>query len=281
MRDNSYSIQFLWLLPLIVPVLSGCPKREEVKGRSGVGLKGRSELLDISPLKILKEIKKKAARIKTAEGYAKLRIYKKNGRRTTYRLFFQIKRPDKISLHFTLAMQPVVMAVSDGEKFYIYYLTKNELLIGDKKDFSRVFSEFIPPQIRLRELVPILLGEFPIPDKKPEKIEKKGPIQIVRWKGPGEKISIAIETEKREFRWLSAHYRKKTPLKIEYGTFRGSPPFPKRIKFIDLKRKRRFHWIYSRFTLNKEIADKSFQLDLAQLKRDNPALKFYRIGPAN
>lgn len=244
---------FRWYVPLLFVgslLLVGCP------GPSQQIRTGRTASLPT----LLKQAREKRAAIRALEGRAKLRVYHPNGRRSTYRLFFQLERPNRLHFSITVAMQPVVVATSDGTNCALYQVTQKTFWRGPASRLPRVLGQFLPPQLTLEQLVPILFGELPVFPGKPGKpvLEKSG---LTRYsiKGKAFEQLLWMHPPSQQFRKTELKYKDKPPLTLEYGTFRGKPPVPKRVIFRNTKSKQKIVWIFYNYDVNPKIPLKSFQ----------------------
>ncbi len=234
--------------------LAGCPNKGKVKPTSSpVSSKARLP-------ELLRQIRDKRSSIQSLEGRAKLRVYHPNGRRSTYRLFFQLQRPNRLFFSITVAMQPVIVATSDGKNCALYQVTQKAFWHGPSARLPRVLGRFLPPQLPLEQLVPILFGELPVlPAKQVKQISKTTKLVAYRLQGDKHVQRLWIETLTRRFVKTLFETQGKPPLSLRYGTFRGTPPLPKRVIFENKKSKQRIVWIFYKYTVNPKIPIKSFQ----------------------
>ncbi len=248
---SSLSLRLYLLLLLLGNfALSGCPRPNKLVRQPGTS----------SLPALLKQARAKRSAIRALEGRAKLRVYHPNGRRSTYRLFFQLERPNRLHFSITVAMQPVVVATSDGTNCALYQVTQKTFWRGPASRLPRVLGQFLPPQLPLEQLVPILFGELPVFPGIPSKpvLEKSG---LFKYKIKGKTFEqlLWMHPPTQQFRKTQLIYKNKPPLTLEYGTFRGRPPVPKRVLFRNTKSKQKIVWIFYSYDVNPKIPLKSFQ----------------------
>lgn len=246
-------------LALVGLVLAGCPKTSDVKKKDET--LGKLSSAQLSAL--LATIRKERSKVRSLEGRAKLRVYHPNGRRSTYRLFFQLQRPNRLHFQITVAMQPVVIATSDGERCALYQLTQKVFWKGPAARLPRVLGRFLPPQIPLQQLVPILFGEMPVlPGTIQASSTSPKGLTSVSLNGAHHKQTLVLQSDPARFAETTLEYKGKPPLTLRYGTFRGKPALPKRVIFQNLRSKQRIVWIFYSYTVNPTIPRKSFQQPL-------------------
>lgn len=240
----------LLFLPFSMPLM-GCPgPQRQIRNGTKLALPA-----------LLKNARKEREVIQALEGRAKLRVYHPNGRRSTYRLFFQLQRPNRLHFSITIAMQPVVVATSDGKNCALFQVTQKTFWKGPATRLPRVLGQFLPPQLPLEQLVPILFGELPVFPGKPSKpvLESRSGWTRYSIKGDSFQQLLWMDGTKQQFRKTRLSYKNKPPLTLEYGTFRGKPPLPKRVIFRNKKSKQKIVWIFYNYDVNPKIKLKSFQ----------------------
>jgi hypothetical protein len=186
-----------------------------------------------------------------------------DGKRVTHRLSYYIQRPDRINLQAVVAMQPILIATSDGQRFALHNLSQREFIHGPSEALPKLLGDFIPEQLPLRDLVSILFGEIPIFNAKNwQHLSSDQPnIANFDFKSSTHSQSLWIDLTGKFFIKTQLKYRDKPPLLLEYGTYRGNPPLPSRIQFVNLQTKERVHWIFSRTNINPKLSIKHFQQD--------------------
>lgn len=238
-----------WLLLLSLG-LTGCPKTGTIRGANG------------TPKQMIASIIQKRQAIKSLEGRAKLRIYRPNKRRQTLRMYFQLQRPNRIHLSvIAAAMQPILVVTCDGKEFAMHNIAQGQFIKGSASQLPRLLGDFLPTHIPLKQLIAALLGELPILDASKEEVAdgKKKNVIVVSLSSANHTQKVWFDRGKSQFLKTQLKVKKKPPLTLEYGTYRGKPALPKRIKFIMPQRKRRVHWIFSQQDINPKIPLKSFR----------------------
>lgn len=235
-------------------LLSGCP-------RKGSGLQLPDSRPSSSLVNQIEKIRQNRTSIQSMEGRAKLRVYHANGRRSTYRLFFQLQRPNRLHFSITVAMQPVVIATSDGQHCALFQLTEKTFWHGPASHLPRMLGDFLPPHIPIEQLVPILFGEMPVLSGQPTQTDTQPSNGIQQWDIQHKQYTqtLWIDSSKQQFIKTKLSYQKKSPLLLEYGTFRGHPSLPKRVIFESPQEKQKVVWIFSDYTINPTIPLHSFQ----------------------
>lgn len=234
--------------------MSGCPKVSRLKPTSAPS----TQAMQLPTL--LQNIRAHRAKIKSLEGRAKLRVYHRNGRRSTYRLFFQLQRPNRLHFSITVASQPVVVATSDGKNCALYQVSAGQFWFGPSSKLPRVLGSFLPEQLPLTQLVSILFGEIPVlPAKKLKQTTASSELVTYELSSKSHKQTLWIHPTRQQFIKTLLEVKKKPALTLQYGTFRGNPPLPKRVIFKNKKDKQRFVWIFYSYTVNPKIPLNNFQ----------------------
>lgn len=236
------------LLSLLL-VFTGCPNTQQIRHKT---FKTTEQLFQA--------IRKERSQIKSLEGGAKLRIYRPGKRRRTIRVFFQIKRPNQLHLQIrAVAMQPFAIITCDGKTFSIHYVTQGQFVTGPAKRLPQYLGEYLPSDISLAQLIATLLGEPPILPHK-QIVAKQQINQLhMTLTHPKHGQQVWVDLAKQQYTKTIVTPKGRDPLTLEYGTYRGTPPLPKRVKFIMKKGKQRVHWIFSEPAINPTIKASAFR----------------------
>lgn len=250
---------FLWrlgkpgLLLSSLLLLQGCPRTDQVR---------HTKLSPKAVSQVLAKIRAERAQIKGLEGSAKLRVYHNGKRKQTIRMMFQLQRPDRLHLQVKAAFgQPAVIITCDGKEFAIHNLLQKRFTKGPATRLISYLREYLPVPLPLGDLVSVLLGELPLLPASTQKItaaKEKG-VAIMERKGNEWQQKVWLDVRQARFLKTTVQRKGSGPVTLEYGTFRGKPALPKRIKFILPQRATRVSWIFVRQQANTKIPNNSFQ----------------------
>lgn len=237
-------------LALTLVVLSGCPPTQQIR-----------KPIHRTAQQWIRTIQKKRRVIHSLEGRAKLRIYQPNKKRRTLRMYFQLQRPNKIHLQvIAAAMQPVLAVTCDGKNFAIHNMLQNQFIRGKARQLPQFLHEYLAADIPLEQLIGTLLGEFPLlPYTQVTRQESTKDTVKLLLSDPTHTQKIWLSPTKQQYIKTEVKVKKRPTLILEYGTHRGTPPLPKRIKFIVPEKKKRVHWIFSQRIINPKLTTTNFQ----------------------
>lgn len=232
----------------------GCPRNIN---------KQRSDWTEKQVTDLMSQVKQKSNKVTTLEGRAKLRLYNKKNKRTTFRVVFQLKRPNFLHMQVIAALQqPALIVTSDGKEFAVHNLLQKQFIKGPAHRLPEFIQSFLPLPLSLEQLVPVLLGEVPI---------LKSGTPIFRQPAKGSDIAkLELKTKEHQQKlWIDVVEKRvtkselepdgKTPFSLEYSNFESGFSLPTRIQFVLPKRSMRIHWIYLSKGKNLKLPIKHFR----------------------
>lgn len=257
-RSASYRALIFGGFAFVLSVMLGCPTTPTVRND------GKATFSEAERVALLRKIKQKQSKVMRLEGRAKLRVYsrKKQKKRSTYRVVFQIERPNRIHLQVIAAMQqPAVIVTCDGKKFAVHNLLNKEFIRGPMRRLPEFLEDFLPLRLPLHQLIGALLGDVPL--------LKEAKAQLV---GTSKKNEAKLMLERKplfQSVWIDLpqlRYNKsvllrggKSPFTLEYSGYDSDKQLvPNRIEFRVPARKLRVTWIYLDKEANTKIPATQF-----------------------
>ena len=229
----------LCLLSCTLGLLTGCPGGKQIRD-----VQQPKNVQQVDAL--LAKIKTRQHKIQGLEGRAKLRVYR-GKKRQTIRLLYQFQRPNMMNIALgSVFGQPVAIITSDGKQFAIHYIAQKQFVRGPVSKLPSLIQEFLPVSLPLEKLIPILMGEVPLLSTKKRSVlpGKEKHVSVLTLTQPT--LTQKVWLDLKQARFLKTEYLrdKEPPLTLTYGTYRGTPPLPKVIRFHVPKTSTRVRWIY-------------------------------------
>ncbi|MCB9643625.1 MAG: DUF4292 domain-containing protein [Myxococcales bacterium] len=237
-------------------LLTGCPTRTVVRGEPKD---------DASREAMLAKILQQRAPLRSLEGSAKLRLTEPGKRRSTYRLFYMMKRPNMLYLELTAALQqPGAIITSDGKRFAFHNLLQKEFLRGPAEGLPRLLQAYLPANLPLADLIHALLGDPPVLQGASRKWSKEKSLWMLVVQKKQQKQTVWIDFATQQIVRVMYDRPKKPTLTLEYSGFRGTPALPRRVRFSLRSRGFKADWIFLEQKRNTEIPAKNFRQKVPQ-----------------